>query len=743
MPIPFAHAVRARLTTLVPPGHPGPWLLLAAGAVFASRVSFLPSTLGDIDSVNFALALDRFDPALHQPHPPGYPVYIALARLVYALVPDAPKALALLSALAQAALVLPLFALFQRLSSTPNRAVLSTALTLACPILWFNGARPMSDSVGLLFVVSTQALLLRSLDTGRMLPAASLLAGLSLGVRLQAGLLTIPLWLWTLRRHRSWRRPLAAIAAGIGIWAIPLVIASGGPLEYARVFAETMGQAAESEPLIVKFTLNRASRALLNVSLGPWISSALGLWVMALGTIGLLATAVRRRPTLLLAGIAFLPYFLFHALIQQAETVRYSLPYIPGIAWLAIEGLGALKERFRSFRFVEVAACGALVTVAAALTVPALALYRVTPSPPYAALRAIEARASPRRDFVLAGHYRFWRYFPLRPAGLSFVSAAPGEAIPRLVQHFLTGDQREVLFLASPRRTDLVSFSRISRRLLGRWEWPASVRPFLSGERPNRAELYAIKSPLFFSSEGWLLSLESGRLDEIPSNPSRFAYLKEMPVPGFLLVAGVPRGRAMDCHLDIVLPGVLAEREPCGQPLLRGYVVPARSAAGEYRRLSVTTTDGDGPLRAPFVLDGLDYGPADQPGFVQGEGWFHPEKDEERRRFRWVSPRARTLLHVPAGGARLVIEGTAPLNYLGPDPGIELTQDGRSLASARLTDGRFRLEAEISEDGRPFHEVILSTRRSFVPDEVQRNGDRRRLAVRVYAFSLEAPNPTP
>lgn len=693
--------------------------------------------------MNFALALDHFDPALHQPHPPGYPVYIAIARLVYAIVPDAPKALALLSALAQAALVLPLFALFKRLSSTPDRAVLSTALTLFCPILWFNGARPMSDSVGLLFVVSTQALLLRALDTGRMLSAASLLVGLSLGVRLQAGLLTIPLWLWTLRRHKNLGRPLAAIAVGTAIWAIPLVIASGGPGEYARAFAETMGHAAESEPLIVKFTLNRASRALLNVSLGPWISPALGLWVTALWTIGLLATAARRRPTLLLAGIAFLPYFLFHALIQQAETVRYSLPYIPGIAWLAIEGLGALRERFRTFRFVEGVACGALVTIAAAVTVSPLALYHRTPSPPYAALRAIEARAAPRRDFVLAGHYRFWRYFPLRPEGLSFVSAAPGEAIPRLVEHFLTGDDREVLFLASPRRTDLVSFSRTSRRLLGRWEWPRSVRPFLSGERPNTAELYAIKSPVFFSSEGWLLSLESGRLDEIPSSSSRFAYLKEMSVPGFLLVAGVPRSGTVDCHLDIVLPGVLAEREPCRQPLLRGYLVPAGSAALEYRRLSVMTTDGDGPLRTPFVLDGLDYGPADQPGFVQGEGWFHPERDEDLQRFRWASPRARTLLHVPAGGARLVIEGTAPLKYLGPDPGIELTRDGRRLASALLTDGRFRLEAEIGDDGRPFQEVVLSTRRSFVPDAVQRNGDRRRLALRVYSFSLEGAPPTP
>ena len=42
--------------------------------------------LEDIDSINFALGLRHFDPALHQPHPPGYPVFIALGRLSLALI---------------------------------------------------------------------------------------------------------------------------------------------------------------------------------------------------------------------------------------------------------------------------------------------------------------------------------------------------------------------------------------------------------------------------------------------------------------------------------------------------------------------------------------------------------------------------------------------------------------------------------------------------------------------------------
>ena len=40
-----------------------------------------PPTLEDLDSVNFALGVRHFDVAQHQPHPPGYPVFIALGKV--------------------------------------------------------------------------------------------------------------------------------------------------------------------------------------------------------------------------------------------------------------------------------------------------------------------------------------------------------------------------------------------------------------------------------------------------------------------------------------------------------------------------------------------------------------------------------------------------------------------------------------------------------------------------------------
>lgn len=712
--------------------------------VLLSRAFFLPPTLEDIDSVNFALALERFDPRLHQPHPPGYPVYVALARLVHGVIEDPPTALGFLSALAQAALVFPLFALFSRLASNRRRAFLSTVLALCCPVLWFNGARPMSDSVGLLFIVSTQALLLRALSNGKGLTGASFLAGLSLGVRLQTGLLTLPLWLLVVvrvRRPRAGMAALAAVAAGIVVWAIPLILASGGPSEYARAFVQTMGDAAGSEPLMVGLTLNRAVRAVVNVAIAPWVSRRLGALVIILAGVGFLAAARRENSSLALALVAFGPYLVMHTLVQQVETVRYSLPYIPLVAWLAVEGLGFLGERLPGPARVESALAAGLVTACAALTIPALALYDVLPSPAYAALATIDRQAVNRPDWVLAGHYMFWRYFGLRPAGLDLLSTKPGQAVPGVVEHFRSGDDRDVLFLSYPRRTDLSSFSPTGRRLVGHWEWPGEVLPFLAGERPNETEVVTVQKPWFLPDQGWLLSLEAGRIDEAPREAERLAYLRATPQPTFLMMAGNPIRDAAGCTLEIEIQDLLEAAVPCDTDVLRGYHVPPGPAAPAYLRLSATTELAGRPRPEPFILTGLSYGPDGETGFVHGAGWFHPERDEGLRLFRWASPRARSMLHIPQGGARLVIEGSVPLKYLGSGLALTLSEKGVPLASTPLIASRFRLEAELKGSEEAFREIELVTTRGFVPDDAQHNGDRRLLAVRVYEFDLEAHDP--
>ena len=93
------------------------WVAAALALVFlAGHLPFLASTLEDVDSVNFALGLRDFDPGRHRPHPPGYPVYMALGKTAD-LVLSEPRALAIWGALFGALAAFALLRLFACLSA--------------------------------------------------------------------------------------------------------------------------------------------------------------------------------------------------------------------------------------------------------------------------------------------------------------------------------------------------------------------------------------------------------------------------------------------------------------------------------------------------------------------------------------------------------------------------------------------------------------------------------------------------
>src|SRR4030042_238026 len=54
-----------------------------------TRIPFTSKYLYHWDSVQFALALEDYDITVHQPHPPGYFLYVMLGRLVNLFVKDA------------------------------------------------------------------------------------------------------------------------------------------------------------------------------------------------------------------------------------------------------------------------------------------------------------------------------------------------------------------------------------------------------------------------------------------------------------------------------------------------------------------------------------------------------------------------------------------------------------------------------------------------------------------------------
>lgn len=400
-------------------------LAIAVALIFLSaHLPFLAPTLEDLDSVNFALGVRHFDPTQHQPHPPGYPFYIALGKLstaaldllhpsgIAAAVHAAPAlepvegravraengalGLAIWSAVFGALAVFPLLFLFVFLDGDgASIALPALALTVACPLFWFTAVRPLSDVPGLAAALAGQALLAGAfvrqraisphsavasplgapenpvlVRAGRVIVAGAFVSALAIGLRSQAIWLTLPLLgvvlLQRIGRGNAGRTALASVAAlvvGTLLWLVPLIVFTGGVGRYLGALAKQGGEDFSGVDMFwTNHTPKRFVSGLLDTFVVPWSYGPLAVAVLLLAAAGLVVLLRRRSITIALLAAGFLPYAVFHLLFHETVTTRYALPLVPPVAYLAVCGAGALTGRLRTI-VVEALVIASLVVV--------------------------------------------------------------------------------------------------------------------------------------------------------------------------------------------------------------------------------------------------------------------------------------------------------------------------------------------------------------------------------------------
>jgi hypothetical protein len=202
--------------------------------VGVTRFAFRSRDLYDLDSVNFALAISRFDPRSHQPHPPGYFLYILLGRIVNYMVDDANLALVLISVLASCATAFFVFCMTEEWFGASS-ARFAAAIFLCSPLAWFHGTVALTYSVEALSSVLL-GVICWGIFCGRfdLMPVAGLTLAVAAGIRPSSLMLLGPLVLFS-----GWRAPWKCWLAGLAIflvtvaaWFFPMIRSSGGTEAY-------------------------------------------------------------------------------------------------------------------------------------------------------------------------------------------------------------------------------------------------------------------------------------------------------------------------------------------------------------------------------------------------------------------------------------------------------------------------------------------------------------------------------
>lgn len=725
-----------------------------AGLFLALHLPFIPPSLEDLDSINFALGVRHFDVAEHQPHPPGYPLYIAAAKAVHLVVGPEGRALSLLSILAGALALVGLFRLFNELDAggeDPAVTGLAAVVVAACPLFWITSARPLSDVPGLAATVAVQGMILAA-RTRRSLAVAALCAAFAAGLRSQVVWLTVPLLVFAVVQARTrlrtpigWReRAGIVVAYGAGglLWFVPLIILSGGPARYASALFNQGAEDITGVTLLATTrTVRQAAVAFQTGFLAPWGSPVAGWVMVALATAGVVVVFRRSPRVLTILVVAFGPYLIFDRLFQENITTRYALPLVIPIAYLAVRALFAVG---RAGGIAAVA-----VVIAAFVYVDDTAIYRYAQmeAPAFRMLadmrQSVSGSPSPVPP-VLAMHRR--ESFDMRrpitwvgdrmPPVATVLPAPPKHEWLELVKYWKGGGRAPVWFVADPLRSDLALVRYAGRPAL--YRWPLDQMELLGGVRPNVMDWHTMPVPDWYLEEGWALTPETAGIAREDRRGPGLApiagWVRRWAQPSTLMVGGRNLGLSgRPAQVRVSVDGELVDETTVNPGVfLRMIQLPARTGDADYLKVTVSADNPDA------AVEQFDSQPAGRVVFGFGDGWNEQEYNPSTGAlWRWTTDRA--LLRVKAEGhaVALTLRG-------------EIEEASTSRVTVRVGDR----VAGAFEVGRTFErtvvipadffaagesDVAIESSAYYVPADTRwRSGDHRKLALKLYECRITA-----
>jgi hypothetical protein len=449
---------------------------------------------------------------------------------------------------------------------------------------------------------------------------------------------------------------------------------------------------------------------------------------------------VRAPRSAALVALLFGPYALFHLLFQETVTVRYALPLVLPVAYLASIPIGEARP------LVSAAAASALVAVMLWLAVPAGVAYGREPSPVFRVLEHLETSDS---EAVIGMHRSVWtesrraRQWSGAPRGELLAAPRDYEWL-QLTRAWRERDLPAAWFIADPRRTDLALVDPASQQRI-QYRWPFRARTYVGGARPDDLDLVKFVAPGWFLEHGWALTPEVAGISERdgwgPHKRPSVGWVRRRPGESVLMLGGRHLGGATSAPVQMSV--ALDQRPALTLDVQAGsffgfhrLAAGALAGTGRYSELTATAVAGEG-ASPPIAIEQFDL---QDPGIVQlgfDEGWQEPEYNPRTgRSWRWMSERA--TLAVMSGGrdVTLRITGESSLRYFSRPSRLSVAVGAETLSVLELaSDFTKHVTIPAALLARSNGRVTLGADQMFIPGDRHGSADRRHLAVRIYSVT--------
>lgn len=358
--------------------------LVVALVCAGTRFLAVARSVWEWDEALFTMAMRDYDVRVHHPHPPGFPVFIALARLVRFAVPDDFRALQTVNVIAAMLVFVAVFVFARELRLRFTTCVSAAALFAFFPNVWFFGGGAFSDIPSIVLVLFAVTFLLKGARNRNAYWLGTLLLALAIGIRPQNLLVgLVPGFLAT--RNRRWWEILVALLIGIVVVGAAFggaIYATGSLDEYQHMvrkhgeyIARVDSFRSEDRPPLWRI----ADRFFVKQYQAPVLSFIASIFV----AVSIVSAIRERNRSLFWNAMTFAPFAIFAWLMLDRYSIsRFSIGYQPMFALFLADGIARVAKKR------EWMLSAAMVAAFFVYTFPALTAVRNEVAPSILAARA-------------------------------------------------------------------------------------------------------------------------------------------------------------------------------------------------------------------------------------------------------------------------------------------------------------------------------------------------------------------